>query len=107
MGNLCSDEQEEEDQNFESLLQRTIAQLKCQLNSHVNNVKVETDLSLSWTRKYKKYIESLEELLKQARLDRTLSELPNPVNVEYELHEYPIVCEMDRINLPIAPQSVL
>lgn len=104
MGNLCSDEEEEEEPNFEIRLRRTLVQLKTLRERHLKQTTVETDVTRQWTKIYSRYIESIEELLRQVTLDKSLSQLPVTIDIDYQSHECPKVCEIEGINLPITPQ---
>jgi hypothetical protein len=107
MGNLCCDSEEEEECTEENLIRNAILELRQQLKTHQRNNPVETDVSVKWKREYTKTITSLELILNKIMMDKTMKKVPVKINVDYRLHECPKIEEMEGINLPIPPNSLL
>lgn len=107
MGNLCCPEENDEELDEETSIREAIAELNTQLKRHERKNPIETDISVKWSRKYRKAIKSLELILNKVELDRTMRKVKQRVDIEYGLHECPKVEEMEGLNLPIVPNSLL
>lgn len=89
--------------DLEAEIEYAIDEVKSQYALFQGSIKISNDLSAHWNNTYVKYIDSLEEFLRQVRLQKAIDKFNNVIDISYESYEYPKSSNLSGINLPIAP----
>ena len=89
--------------DLEGEIEDAIDEVRSQHDLFRRSVKISNDLSVNWNIRYIKYIESLEEYLRQVRIRKAIDKFSSVLDISYEIYEYPKTSILTGYNLPVAP----